>query len=415
MVSAICPLCHILLVEANSPANTDLGTAVNAAVALGAKFVSNSYGGPTTRRPTPPYDADYYDHPGVAVTASAGDNGYGVEYPAPRSTSPPSAAPRCRPPRTHAAGRRRPGRGTGSGCSAFEAKPSCADRHRCRSRTDDDVSAVADPATGVAVYDTYSAGGWAVSAAPAWRPRSSPPPTRWPASRPRTTSRVLPLGHPFSLYDVTSGSDGTCNPAYLCTAQAGYDGPTGWAPRTGRRRSSPGRSGHRGWAKSGRRPRGGLPPGQRPRSRRGPRTGWTCSSGVPTTRSGTSGGTAWAGAAGSRRATLACRSRPARRRSPGETTTLTCSRSAPTATSTRRPGTMPGATRCLPCPRLRASRRDRPRRSPHGPRTGWTCSSGARTTPSGTSGGTASPGAAGGRWARDRVQPGGGLLGLQPH
>jgi hypothetical protein len=29
------------------------------------------------------------------------------------------------------------------------------------------------------------------------------------------------------LNDVTSGADGTCTPAYLCTAGAGYDGPTG--------------------------------------------------------------------------------------------------------------------------------------------------------------------------------------------
>ena len=45
MVSATCPLCNIDLVEASSTSNADLGTAVNEAVALGAKYVSNSYGG----------------------------------------------------------------------------------------------------------------------------------------------------------------------------------------------------------------------------------------------------------------------------------------------------------------------------------------------------------------------------------
>ncbi|HEY9389294.1 MAG TPA: hypothetical protein VIR27_05915, partial [Mycobacteriales bacterium] len=45
MVSAVCPNCHILLVEANTASFNDLGTSVNTAVALGAKFVSNSYGG----------------------------------------------------------------------------------------------------------------------------------------------------------------------------------------------------------------------------------------------------------------------------------------------------------------------------------------------------------------------------------
>jgi hypothetical protein len=29
------------------------------------------------------------------------------------------------------------------------------------------------------------------------------------------------------MFDVTSGSDGSCSPAYLCTAVKGYDGPTG--------------------------------------------------------------------------------------------------------------------------------------------------------------------------------------------
>src|SRR5581483_1005815 len=45
MVSAICPNCHILLVEANSASFNDLGTAVSTAVSMGATAVSNSYGG----------------------------------------------------------------------------------------------------------------------------------------------------------------------------------------------------------------------------------------------------------------------------------------------------------------------------------------------------------------------------------
>src|SRR6185312_15425404 len=38
MVSAVCPSCHILLVEATSANMSDLGTAVNQAVTQGAKF-----------------------------------------------------------------------------------------------------------------------------------------------------------------------------------------------------------------------------------------------------------------------------------------------------------------------------------------------------------------------------------------
>jgi hypothetical protein len=33
--------------------------------------------------------------------------------------------------------------------------------------------------------------------------------------------------HTSDFYDVTSGSNGSCSPAYLCTAETGYDGPTG--------------------------------------------------------------------------------------------------------------------------------------------------------------------------------------------
>jgi subtilase family serine protease len=42
MVSAICPNCHILLVEADTPNTDDLGTAVNTAVRLGASTASTS-------------------------------------------------------------------------------------------------------------------------------------------------------------------------------------------------------------------------------------------------------------------------------------------------------------------------------------------------------------------------------------
>jgi subtilase family serine protease len=82
MVSAICPACHIYLVEATSPTIANLGTAVNSAVSVvHADFVSNSYGGSDSTNDHT-YDKDYYKHKGVAVTVSAGDDGYGVSYPA---------------------------------------------------------------------------------------------------------------------------------------------------------------------------------------------------------------------------------------------------------------------------------------------------------------------------------------------
>jgi hypothetical protein len=239
MVSAICPLCHIILVEANSADTADLGTGVNAAVALGADFVSNSYGGSESTSDDT-YDTDYYNHPGVAVTASAGDDGYGVSYPA---ASPDvvsvggttlSTASNTRGWTETVWGSSSGGEGTGSGCSADSPKPSWQTDTGCTRRTDNDVAADANPNTGVAVYDTYSEGGWlevggtseaspiiAATFALAGTPASG----TYPAS--------YIYAHTSDLYDVTSGANGTCSPAYLCTAEVGYDGPTGWGTPDG--------------------------------------------------------------------------------------------------------------------------------------------------------------------------------------
>lgn len=81
MVSAACPSCKILLVEANSTSFANLGTAVNkAAMTAGASAISNSYGGADAADTT---YGSYYNHPGIAVTAPTGDSGYqGGSYPA---------------------------------------------------------------------------------------------------------------------------------------------------------------------------------------------------------------------------------------------------------------------------------------------------------------------------------------------
>jgi len=73
MVSAVCPKCHILLVEASSASLKSLATAVNQAARLGAKAISNSYGADEYSSVTG-YDSSY-NHPGVAVTVSSGDGG----------------------------------------------------------------------------------------------------------------------------------------------------------------------------------------------------------------------------------------------------------------------------------------------------------------------------------------------------
>ncbi|GAB3980194.1 hypothetical protein GCM10029978_077600 [Actinoallomurus acanthiterrae] len=227
MASAICPSCRILLVEAAQPYLSELGGAVNTAVRMGAKYVSNSYGGPETTD-APSFDAAYFDHPGVAITASSGDDGYRIEYPAAsRFTTAVGGTSLYR-----ASGARgwseTAWNGSGSGCSAYAAKQSWQSDGGCGRRTVADVSAVADPATGVAVYDTYQSGGWQVyggtsAAAPiiagVYALAGPPPAQNYAAS--------FPYQHPAALFDVASGRNGTCTPAYLCTAGAGYDGPTG--------------------------------------------------------------------------------------------------------------------------------------------------------------------------------------------
>ncbi len=232
MVSAVCPNCHILLVEASSAELSDLGTAVNRAVSLGARFVSNSYGGDESSADAS-YDRLYYNHPGVAITVSAGDDGYGTAYPAASryvtavggTTLKPASTPRGY---TETAWGNSGSGGTGSGCSAYDAKPSWQTDSGCARRTATDVSAVADPDTGVAVYDTYQSGGWAVyggtsASSPiiaavyalAGTPAAGSYPSRYPYE------------HASALHNVTSGGNGSCSPAYLCTAGPGYNGPTG--------------------------------------------------------------------------------------------------------------------------------------------------------------------------------------------
>ncbi len=158
MVSAICPQCKILLVEANSAQLSDLGAAVDTAVAQGARVVSNSYYAPEWNGERA-YDV-YYDHPGVAMTVSSGDAKY-VSYPA---TSPyVTAVGGTTLSGSNGSFTQTPWTNTGHGCSAYEPRPSW--QHvatACSTRAGVDVAAIADPNNGVAMYDA-TAGGWLVA------------------------------------------------------------------------------------------------------------------------------------------------------------------------------------------------------------------------------------------------------------
>jgi len=249
MVSAICPNCHILLVEANSAdeaiatsnpvQHSDLGASVDTAVNLGATEVSNSYGtaGP---EPDQTFFDHYYNHPGVAITASAGDQDYGVVWPAssPYVTS-VGGTELVQDPTTKRGwsesvwGSLFPGvlpdeaEGTGSGCSTWEPKPAWQHDAGCANRTVADVSAVAD---NVAIYDSSpEVGGWGVVAGTSI---ASPLIASVYALAGNASSVVYgsyPYSHRTSLNDVTQGSNFTPDTVcgYLCTAEPGYDGPTG--------------------------------------------------------------------------------------------------------------------------------------------------------------------------------------------
>ncbi len=235
MVSAICPKCNILLVEASSASITDLGTAV-AYAAQHANVVSNSYGAAEFSGES---SYDHYYSQNVPITVSAGDNGYGVEYPA------------ASPDVTAVGGTTLTGSasngwtqivwsGTGSGCSVYEPisnwQPSTSN---CGMRTVADTAAVADPNTGVAVYDSFHEPGWLVfgGTSVASPIIASIYALAGAARLSSTVSAGSLYATPSSFNLVTSGSNGGCGD-YLCDAGSNYsysyaghsleyNGPTG--------------------------------------------------------------------------------------------------------------------------------------------------------------------------------------------
>ncbi len=236
MVSAICPNCQILLVEASSPTMANLGTSVNTAVAMGANVVSNSYGGSEYSSEVNDSQS-YFNHPGVAIVAASGDGGFGTEFPA--ASPAVTAVGGTSLFQSSDAGTRNGSEtvwsGTGAGCSAYEPKPTWQSDPGCPRRMVTDVSAIADPSTGVWVYDTYGTGftwgafGGTSVATPIISSMyalagNSPGATGVPASS--------LYANQSSLYRVTSGSDGNCPSAtlYFCNATDsvnGYNGPSG--------------------------------------------------------------------------------------------------------------------------------------------------------------------------------------------
>jgi hypothetical protein len=92
------------------------------------------------------------------------------------------------------------------------------------------VSAVADPNTGVSVYDTYrqsGGGGWLVFGGTSVAAPIIASVYALAGNSSTLTYGSFSYSNAASLNDVVSGSNGTCGSSYLCTAKTGFDGPTG--------------------------------------------------------------------------------------------------------------------------------------------------------------------------------------------
>jgi subtilase family serine protease len=231
MVSAICPNCNIVLVESNNNHMLSLGTAVNQAVKQGADAVSNSWGGRELGGFMGRWNNKYFNHDGVAITASSGDAGYGVSFPASSKYVTAVGGTALFHDSSKRGWKESVWAGAGSGCSGWVAKPSWQKDKDCDKRTVADVSAVASPSTGVAVYDTYGFGGWGVFGGTSVSSPIIASVYALAGGNVHYGSRVYK--NTDQLFDVTSGSNGACGGSYLCTAGPGFDGPTGWGTPNG--------------------------------------------------------------------------------------------------------------------------------------------------------------------------------------
>jgi subtilase family serine protease len=224
---ALCPGCRLELVEADTSSITNMVAAVDRAVAVGADIVSMSWGG--SEFSGEPAFESHFQAPDVTFVAASGDSGYGTSWPA---VSPQVVAVGGTRLTLGSAGRisETAWSGSGSGCSRYEPKPVWQTDTGCPRRTIADVAAVADPATGAAIYTSYgpSGTGWfVVGGTSLATPVVAGLIATAGAHAPATVIAQLysSLGT-ASLYDVVSGSTGWCS-TYLCRAGVGYDGPTG--------------------------------------------------------------------------------------------------------------------------------------------------------------------------------------------
>jgi subtilase family serine protease len=163
------------------------------------------------------------------VTASTGDNGYkGGSYPASSSYVTAVGGTTLKMSGTTRVSET-VWSGAGSGCSTLNTALAAAASFNtgCAKRAMADVSAAADPNTGgLSVYSPTTAknSSWSQYGGTS---ESAPIIAAVYALAGGGYSNATPYQHPGSLFDITSGSNGSCPTTQWCNARAGWDGPTG--------------------------------------------------------------------------------------------------------------------------------------------------------------------------------------------
>jgi hypothetical protein len=226
MVSAICQECHIVLVEAETNSFQHMHEAESEAASIkGVTEISNSWG--ASERSEETSEESYYNHPGIPTTFSAGDFGYGVEYPAASPHVIAVGGTTLKKAENSRGWTETVWSGTGSGCSQYTEKPKWQTDKGCTHRTNNDVAADASGESPVSVYDSYVYPGWE----DVWGTSAASPMISAVEAHASEHTRALGAEAFYqdtsALFDVSSGSNGTCTEEYLCHGEAGYDGPTG--------------------------------------------------------------------------------------------------------------------------------------------------------------------------------------------
>jgi len=238
MASAICPNCHILLVEANDASSSNLYLAEDtAATKCAATEISNSWNGMEYSGEAT--DDVHFTHPGIPITVASGDTGYPGGFPTASQHVTAVGG-------TNLVNPGMPGQSetvwlfTGSLCSVYIAQPAwqstlavvIAHPTVCTKRINNDVSADGDPSTGVAVYTTYQHTGWLEFGGTS----VATPIIAGVYALAGNGASISDGSYSYShagLHDVTSGKNEPCGPpavlvgSYVCNALTGYDGPSG--------------------------------------------------------------------------------------------------------------------------------------------------------------------------------------------